>query len=226
MTSRPARSRSAPEGEDVPVAIANAPRARRAVLRCRRPRSRRRTCPAVRPRCSGARRRRKAGEVDVAAVPLCVPVVVWDPVVQLDLEAEGVAVVLGCLPNVADEQHRRMSGQRHVAAGCATYAHCGGLAPAAARASSRCESHQLAARRAHARRGRDDQWLPARAARRQHLHPRLRGDRLPGHQHARRDARGPHRAGGAMTTALGNPRADHAPMSGVGAPSSSLAGVF
>jgi hypothetical protein len=69
----------------------------------------RRRSIAVRSR-SGAH---EAGEMDVAAVPPRVSVVLRDPVVGLDLEAEGVAAVRARPPDVLDEQHRRVPRQRH-----------------------------------------------------------------------------------------------------------------
>ena len=58
----------------------------------------------------------KAGEVDVAALAPRVPVVVRDPVVELDLEPQGVPVVVSCATDVGDEQDGRVSGQPHTTA--------------------------------------------------------------------------------------------------------------
>jgi hypothetical protein len=52
-------------------------------------------------------------EVNVAAISPRIAVVVRDAVVELDVEAEGVPVVVGRPADVLDEQHGRMTRQRH-----------------------------------------------------------------------------------------------------------------
>lgn len=62
---------------------------------------------AVRSRGDAA----EAGEVDVGAVSTCVAVVIR--VVEVDLEPEGVSVVLGRPADVLDEEYRRVTSQGH-----------------------------------------------------------------------------------------------------------------
>jgi hypothetical protein len=54
----------------------------------------------------------EAGEVHMASVARGVPVVVRDPVVRLDREAECVAVVLERPPDIVDEQDCRVACQQ------------------------------------------------------------------------------------------------------------------